>query len=138
MCGIVGSLSLSGQREIPLVVLQAMSRALVHRGPDENGLWRNGPVGLAIQRLRVVDLVTGQQPLASQDGRFHLVANGEIYNADALRADLSTRGYVFTTRTDVEVLLHSYAEAGPACLERIEGMFAFAVWDDQEQTLFLA
>jgi asparagine synthase (glutamine-hydrolysing) len=115
-----------------------MSQALAHRGPDECGAWSKGPIGLAIQRLRVVDLVTGQQPLTSRDGRFHLVANGEIYNADTLREELSARGYVFTTRTDVEVLLHAYAEAGPACLDRIEGMFAFAVWDEQEQMLFLA
>ena len=138
MCGIAGSLDFDGRGHTPGVVLEAMGQALAHRGPDERGLWSEGPVGLVARRLRIVDLVTGQQPLTSHDGRFHLIANGEIYNADPLRADLRTRGHVFSTRTDIEVLLHAYAEQGPACLDRIEGMFAFALWDTQQRCLFLA
>lgn len=138
MCGIAGSLSFDGQNCTPRAALEAMGKALVHRGPDEYGLWVKGPVGLAAQRLRIVDLVTGQQPLTSQDGRFSLVANGEIYNAAVLRDELRARGHVFTTRTDVEVILHAYAEEGSDCLERLEGMFAFAIWDEQQRCLFLA
>ena len=138
MCGIAGSLTFDGQSHTPQAVLGAMGQALAHRGPDEYGLWTEGAVGLVARRLRVVDLVTGQQPLTSQDGRFHLVANGEIYNANALRDTLRARGHVFTTRTDIEVLMHAYAEQGPDCLDRIEGMFAFALWDKQQRCLFLA
>src|SRR5262245_5408825 len=138
MCGIAGSLGFGGQSHTPQAVLEAMGRALAHRGPDENGLWMKGPVGLIAQRLRVVDLVTGRQPLISQDGRFCLVANGEIYNAAVLRDNLRARGRVFTTRTDIEVILHAYAEEGPACVDTLEGMFAFALWDEQQRCLFLA
>src|SRR5262249_44784749 len=120
------------------VILEAMGKALIHRGPDEYGLWLKNPVGLVARRLRVVDLVTGQQPLTSQDGRFSLVANGEIYNAAVLRDELRARGHVFTTRTDIEVILHAYAEEGSDCLARLEGMFAFAIWDEQQHYLFLA
>ena len=138
MCGIAGSLGFNGDRQTPRPVLDAMGRALAHRGPDECGLWTKGPVGLTVRRLRIIDLVTGQQPLTSQDGRLHLVANGEIYNANALRDDLRARGHVFATRTDIEVILHAYAEAGPDCLDRLEGMFAFALWDERRRCLFLA
>jgi len=138
MCGIAGSLTFDGRSHAPPAVLEAMGQALAHRGPDECGLWSEGPVGLVARRLRIVDLVTGQQPLADRDGRFHLVANGEIYNAAALRDDLGARGHVFATRTDIEVLVHAYAEQGPECLDRIEGMFAFALWDQQRRCLFLA
>ncbi len=138
MCGIAGSLSFSEQPSTPRTVLKAMGQALAHRGPDECGLWADGPIGFTARRLRIVDLVTGQQPLASRDGRFHLVANGEIYNADDLREDLRTRGHVFTTRTDLEVILYVYAEEGPECLDRLEGMFAFALWDERNHSLFLA
>lgn len=138
MCGIAGSLSFSTTLATPRTVLDAMGHALAHRGPDEYGVWCEGPVGLAAQRLRVVDLVTGQQPLASADGRLHLVANGEIYNADSLRQDLQARGHVFQSQTDIEVILAAYREEGMACLDRLEGMFAFALWDAELRCLFLA
>jgi len=138
MCGIAGSLSFSDPHNTPRAVLEAMGQALAHRGPDEHGMWFDGSVGLAARRLRVVDLVTGQQPLASPDGRLHLIANGEIYNADTLRKDLQARGHVFRSRTDIEVILAAYLEEGTACLDRLEGMFAFALWDAERQCLFLA
>jgi len=138
MCGVVGvrefHASGSGLRR----ALEGMARALTHRGPDERGIWINGPVGLGIQRLKVVDLETGQQPLVSEDGHLRLVANGEIYNADALREHLRASGHHFASRTDVEVILHGYEEYGPACLDRLEGMFAFALWDQRRSRLFLA
>ncbi len=138
MCGIAGSLDFGGERQTPRFVLAAMGQALAHRGPDESGLWTDGIVGLTAQRLRIIDLVTGQQPLTTQDGLLRLVANGEIYNANTLRDDLRARGHVFTSRTDTEVILHAYAEEGPECLDRLEGMFAFALWDERRRCLFLA
>lgn len=119
-------------------VLERMTEALAHRGPDERGIWAQGPVGLGVRRLRIVDLTTGQQPLTNEDGRICLVANGEIYNADELRVGLRRRGHVFSSGTDTEVILHLYEEEGPACLERLEGMFAFALWDVDRRRLFLA
>jgi asparagine synthase (glutamine-hydrolysing) len=138
MCAIVGILEHDdrGQRLRP--VLEKMARALAHRGPDERGIWTDGVVGLGSQRLRVVDLQTGQQPLVSEDGRLHLVANGEIYNADALRDALRARGHTFATATDTEVILHAYEEEGVACLDRLEGMFAFGLWDSRRARLVLA
>src|SRR5438132_1665598 len=138
MCGIVGVLGLVGSRAPSRHVLESMTAAIAHRGPDEHGIWVDGCVGLAARRLRVVDLVTGQQPLANEDGSMRLVANGEIYNAGELRDDLRRRGHLFTTRTDTEVILHAYEDEGPACLERLEGMFAFALWDGRRQRLVLA
>src|SRR5438128_3976425 len=138
MCGIVGILELDGATSPSRHVLESMTAAIAHRGPDEHGIWVDGCVGLAARRLRVVDLVTGQQPLANEDGSMRLVANGEIYNAGELRDDLQRRGHLFTTRTDTEVILHAYEDEGPACLERLEGMFAFALWDGRRQRLVLA
>src|SRR5438093_1395151 len=138
MCGIVGMLELDGARSPSRHVLESMTAALAHRGPDEHGVWVDGCVGLAARRLRVVDLVTGQQPLVNEDGSVRLVANGEIYNAGELRDDLRRKGHLFTTRTDIEVILHAYEDEGPACLERLEGMFAFALWDSRRQRLVLA
>src|SRR5439155_481098 len=138
MCGIVGVLELDGATSPSRHVLESMTAAIAHRGPDEHGVWVDGCVGLAARRLRVVDLVTGQQPLANEDGSMRLVANGEIYNAGELRDDLRRRGHLFTTRTDTEVILHAYEDEGPACLERLEGMFAFALWDGRRQRLVLA
>src|SRR2546426_5754726 len=138
MCGIVGVLELDGSRAPSRHVLESMTAAIAHRGPDEHGLWVEGCVGLAARRLRVVDLVTGQQPLANEDGSVRLVANGEIYNAGELREDLRRKGHLFTTRTDTEVILHAYEDEGAACLERLEGMFAFALWDGRRQRLVLA
>ena len=138
MCGIVGALELERNASPSRHVLESMSAAIAHRGPDEHGLWVDGCVGLAARRLRVVDLVTGQQPLSNEDGSLRLVANGEIYNADELRDDLRRKGHLFTSRTDIEVILHAYEDEGPACLERLEGMFAFALWDGRRRRLVLA
>src|SRR5215813_5267717 len=115
MCGIAGSLDFAGQSHTPQTMLEAMGRALAHRGPDECGLWTAGPVGLAVQRLRVVDLVTGQQPRTSPDGCLHVVANGEIYNADSLREDLLVCGYVYFRGTHTELIRRADAEDGTGC-----------------------
>src|SRR5438552_2382 len=138
MCGIVAMLELGGGRPASRPTLDAMALAIEHRGPDERGIWTAGPVGLAAQRLRIVDLAGGRQPLVSKDGSLRLVANGEIYNADDLREALRRRGHVFATQTDTEVILHAYEDDGPACLERLDGMFAFVLWDAPARRLFAA
>jgi asparagine synthase (glutamine-hydrolysing) len=138
MCGIAGIFEL-GQTGRPMrPLLELMGQSLAHRGPDERGVWIDAGIGLAARRLRVVDLSTGQQPLSNEDGSLRMVANGEIYNADELREQLQRRGHSFVTRTDTEVILHAYEDDGPACLDRLEGMFAIALWDGRRRQLFLA
>src|SRR5689334_5508850 len=137
MCGIAGALQLNGRPPLR-AHLERMAQALAHRGPDERGIWLDERVGLAARRLRVVDLHTGQQPLVSEDASLRLIANGEIYNAAELRSELQRRGHRFESEADTEVILHAYEDDGPACVERLEGMFAFALWDRCRQRLFLA
>jgi asparagine synthase (glutamine-hydrolysing) len=118
--------------------LRAMSATLVHRGPDSDGVHVDGPVGLAARRLSIIDLETGDQPIANEDGTVHVVQNGEIYNYRELRAGLEQAGHRFATRSDTEVLVHLYEEHGDAFAERLRGMFAVAVWDAPRRRLVLA
>jgi asparagine synthase (glutamine-hydrolysing) len=140
MCGIAGCLDLRGAGRVERSVAAAMTEVLVHRGPDSSGLWAapDANVALGIRRLKIIDLETGDQPICNEDGSVVLVCNGEIFNYKELRAELEARGHRFRTRTDVEVLVHLWEERGPACVERLNGQFAFAVWDSREQCLFLA
>jgi asparagine synthase (glutamine-hydrolysing) len=138
MCGIAGGLSTDGGGNLRRDVLEMMGLQLAHRGPDEDVAWIGGGVGLTVRRLKIVDLVGGQQPLVSEDGAVRLVANGEIYNAPALRRELEARGHVFGSHTDIEVIVHAYEEEGIACLERLDGMFAIALWDSRRRRLLLA
>ena len=115
-----------------------MCAALEHRGPDSRGLHLEGQVGLGIQRLRVIDLETGDQPIYNEDGSVVVVLNGEIYNFRELRRDLLRRGHRFATEGDTEVIVHLYEEMGPRCVEALHGMFAFALWDQDERRLLLA
>ena len=143
MCGIAGKLWLSTDRPGDRATVSAMVAAIAHRGPDGQGLAVDGPVALGHRRLSIVDLSDrGSQPMASADGKLLLVANGEIYNHAELRAELSARGHRFASDCDVEVILPLYREfwerEGPACLDRLDGMFAFALWDSDEQRLVLA
>ena len=119
-------------------LLPAMLGLLKHRGPDDSGIRVEGDVGLGMTRLAIIDLVTGRQPMSDAGGRYWIVFNGEIYNFRQLRAELMTAGRRFRTRSDTEVILHAYAVHGEACVERLAGMFAFAIWDDAERRLFLA
>src|SRR3989454_7735994 len=135
MCGIAGWVGAGGGgRE----VLDAMLRALEHRGPDDTGRSLDGEAALGMTRLSIIDLVTGQQPMTSTDGMAMLVFNGEIYNFRDLRGELQARGRRFATRSDTEVLLRAWEEYGEACVDRLRGMFAFAVWDARRRRLFLA
>ena len=133
MCGIAGHVG-STQPEL----LPAMLGLLKHRGPDDSGTHASGDVGLGMTRLAIIDLVTGRQPMSDDTGRYWIVFNGEIYNFRELRAELMTAGRRFRTRSDTEVILQAYAVHGEACVERLAGMFAFAIWDDAERRLFLA
>ncbi len=133
MCGLVGYLG-SGDRDI----LEAMARSLRHRGPDEDGHFVEGDVGMAHRRLWILDQAQGRQPLFSEDGRVVAVCNGEIYNHLELRVELQSRGHRFATLSDAEVLLHLYEEQGPGLVERLEGMFALALWDRPHRRLVLA
>ncbi|HVE69177.1 MAG TPA: asparagine synthase (glutamine-hydrolyzing) [Solirubrobacteraceae bacterium] len=138
MCGICGLASLDGASPVEPELLEAMSSALVHRGPDSQGALLDGPVGLAMRRLSIIDLEGGDQPIASEDGTVHVVCNGEIYNYRELRDELRGRGHRFATASDCEVIVHLYEEEGPGCVERLRGMFALALWDARERRLVLA
>ena len=138
MCGIAGKLKLGTKAPAEQEEIQEMLRMIQHRGPDEFGIYLDGPVGLGNARLSIIDLSGGQQPIANEDGSMWIVFNGEIFNYVELRPELEARGHRFTTSSDTEVLLHMYEEFGPACLDRLNGQFAFAVWNVREQSLFLA
>ncbi|MEJ6002089.1 asparagine synthase (glutamine-hydrolyzing) [Paucibacter soli] len=142
MCGLVGLVGIGGEAAVLKAYAQAMADALRHRGPDDQGLWldENGPVALGHRRLAIVDLSPlGHQPMQSADGRYVLVFNGEIYNFQALRAELAALGYPFRSRSDTEVMLAGFVHWGwEATLQRLAGMFALALWDRQERSLLLA
>ena len=138
MCGFVGILNLNGQ-PVQAELITRMSREIVHRGPDDQGVETIGPCGLGFRRLSILDLSSaGHQPMRSHDGRFTIVFNGEIYNFKQLRDDLTAQGASFRSNSDTEVLLHLFEREGVAMLERLRGMFAFAIWDVQEQSLLIA
>ena len=139
MCGIAGILMRDPEAPASPSVVRAMRDALLHRGPDHQGSFVEGPVGLASTRLAIIDPEGGNQPIAADDGAYTIVFNGEIYNYRELRAELSAQGRKFRTATDTEVVLQAYAAWGGAtCLERLSGMFAFAIWDAPRHRLFLA
>ncbi len=118
--------------------VRAMCALMRHRGPDDEGYYDDPQITLGQRRLSIIDLGGGRQPIANETGRIQLVCNGEIYNSPDLRRDLETRGHRFRTRTDVEVILHLYEEEGEACVRRLRGMFAFALWDADQRRLWIA
>ena len=136
MCGIAGVVTKG--KPVSRELIGAMCETLRHRGPDGAGAHVDGHVGLGMRRLAIIDLITGDQPLYNEDRSVVLVFNGEIYNYVALREELHARGHRFATRADGEVIVHLWEDYGPACVEHLRGMFAFAVWDDHSQTLLLA
>ena len=138
MCGIAGVFNVNGEPISP-VILRKMTDAIAHRGPDGEGFYIDSFVGLGNRRLAIIDLSpAGHQPMVTQDGRYALTYNGEIYNFQELRAELEALGHQFHSRTDTEVVLHAYAEWGEGSLEHFNGMFAFAIWDKERQELSLA
>lgn len=138
MCGIAGLFHIDGRRSISPEVLADMVAALNHRGPDQSGIWTEGSVGLGSARLNIIDLVTGRQPIHNEDKTIWVVLNGEIYNYPELRRRLMSAGHQFYTRTDTEVLVHLYEEAGTEFLDQVNGQFALALWDGRRRRLLLA
>jgi asparagine synthase (glutamine-hydrolysing) len=136
MCGICGVVGGDPDRERDTVL--RMSRTLKHRGPDDDGLYADDGAVLGNRRLSIIDPDAEGQPLSSQDGRFWITFNGEIYNHRELRGELESRGHRFRTRTDTEVVVHLFEEEGPGALDRLRGMFAFAIWDRRTRSLFAA
>jgi asparagine synthase (glutamine-hydrolysing) len=137
MCGICGFLNFGVNRPDEHV-LSAMIDTLKHRGPDERGVYCNGPLGLGHARLSIIDLCGGHQPMRNADGRVWITFNGEIFNYLELRKDLEERGHHFTSHSDTEVILHCYQEDGEECVRRFNGQWAFAIWDDRKKRLFLS
>ncbi len=138
MCGISGFISASPLKEGVLLRVERMSRELIHRGPDSNGVYQDLNVALSIRRLKIIDVEGGDQPLFNEDGSLVVVANGEIYNYVELMEDLKTRGHVFKTRNDCETILHLYEEYREDCVHKLRGMFAFALYDKKQRELFIA
>src|SRR5438477_6647652 len=138
MCGIAGIIKLNPQEKVNEVLLKRMGDVLQHRGPDDEGFWIQGPVGLAHRRLSIVDVAGGRQPMTNEDHTVWIVFNGEIYNHRQLRQELEAKGHRYRTRSDTETILHLYEEEGERCVERLQGMFAFAIWDRNREQLLLA
>ncbi len=138
MCGIVGVMDVAGARAIPRELVSRLNEIQFHRGPDEGGLHLEPGLGLGHRRLSIIDLSTGQQPLFNEDGSVVVIFNGEIYNYQQLIPELNRLGHTFRTRSDTEVIVHAWEQWGEGCIERFRGMFAFALWDRNRETLFLA
>ena len=138
MCGICGKLNFDRAAAIAPALLKEMADTISHRGPDDEGYYVSGSVGFGFRRLSIIDLNTGHQPISNEDGTVWIVFNGEIYNYKELREQLRCRGHVFRTNTDTEVIVHLYEEFGGKCVEKLRGMFAFAIWDERQETLLLA
>ena len=138
MCGIAGIIHLDGQGSVNSSLLREMTALMRHRGPDDEGFYEAPGVGLGHRRLSIIDLDTGRQPMGNENGSIQVVFNGEIYNFLDLRRLLQSKGHVFRTRSDTEVLVHGYEEWGENLVQHLNGMFAFAVWDAKLRSLFIA
>jgi asparagine synthase (glutamine-hydrolysing) len=137
MCGIVGLFNFDAARPVDEALLRAMNAAITHRGPDEDGFYVDGQLGMANRRLSIVGLFDGRQPIGNEDGSVWTVFNGEIYNYPDLRRELEARGHTIRTHTDTEVLVHLYEDDGPDFVHRLNGMFAIALWDKRRRRLFI-
>lgn len=139
MCGICGKLELrDGAPPVSVETLRRMLASIAHRGPDDEGIYRSGPVGLGHRRLKIIDLTTGKQPLCNEDGTVWIIYNGEVYNFKELRSNLLQKGHRFKSTSDTEVIVHLYEEFGEECVKQLRGMFSFALWDDNQKALLLA
>src|SRR5262245_45174590 len=137
MCGIFGTFAVDAARRVSRELLVAMGESLVHRGPDAAGFHTEDAVAMGMRRLSIIDLATGNQPIANEDRTVWLVFNGEIYNYRDLQVDLIRKGHRLTTASDTEVLVHLYEDHGPSFVGRLRGMFAFALWDARSHVLLL-
>jgi asparagine synthase (glutamine-hydrolysing) len=138
MCGIVGIFDLKSKRDIDRELLLQMRDQLIHRGPDEAGIYLEAGIGLAHRRLSIIDLSSGQQPLSVEEGLFTITFNGEIYNFMSVRQELQAKGHQFKTHSDTETILRAWIEWKDECVQHLRGMFAFAIWDKRSETLFCA
>ena len=138
MCGICGKLYFDPDRPVEAELIKRMMASIHHRGPDDEGMYVCGPIGLGHKRLSIIDVSTGRQPISNEDRQIWVVYNGEVYNFQELRRELLSRGHIFKTETDTEVLVHLYEEYGEGFVSRLRGMFAFALWDQREKALLLA
>lgn len=139
MCGINGiAYSIRSGRNIQRTVLEQMRDVITHRGPDDDGIFIDGPIGLGHRRLSIVDVAAGHQPMTNEDGSLQITYNGEIYNHADFRKELEGKGHVYKTHCDTETILHLYEEHGESCVEFLRGMFAFAIWDAKQRRLFVA
>lgn len=138
MCGICGILFDDKSQRVDHKILSAMNQTMVHRGPDDEGIYIKGACGIAMRRLSIIDIEGGHQPLSNRNGSIHAVCNGEIYNYEELKEDLESRGHIFKTRSDAEVIPHLYEEYGSDFISKLNGMFGLAVWDERKRRLILA
>ena len=135
MCGICGIYNKRGNK-VKSQNIEIMKKMMIHRGPDEEGSFLSGEVGLGFRRLRILDLERGSQPMSNEDGSVKVICNGEIYNYLTLREELKKKGHYFKTRNDVEVIVHLYEEEGFECVKKLRGMFSFVLWDDKNKLIF--
>jgi asparagine synthase (glutamine-hydrolysing) len=138
MCGIAGVVESNREARVDESILRRMCAAMVHRGPDDEGVYTQGRVGLGMRRLSIIDVAAGHQPISNEDGTIWIVFNGEIYNHAVLREQLIARGHRYTTHCDTETIVHLYEEYGRDCVQHLRGMFAFAIWDTRKRSLFIA
>src|SRR5882757_11568570 len=138
MCGICGIFFQDRTRRVDRSTLASMNRQITHRGPDDEGLFVDGNVGMAMRRLSIIDVKSGHQPLSNETGDVWIVYNGEVYNHGDACKDMEARGHVYRTHSDTESIVHLYEEYGPDCVQHLRGMFAFAIWDRRDRKLFIA
>ncbi len=138
MCGICGQYNFATQRPVSPAAIRAMAASIAHRGPDDEGYFFSGGLGFGFRRLSIIDLSGGHQPMSDQDESVWVVFNGEIYNFPELRKELEGAGHVFRTRSDTEVIVHGYKQWGAEVLNRLNGMFGLAIWDERRKRLILA
>ena len=138
MCGIAGIYNFATEKTVDSLLIKKMCSELVHRGPDDEGIYCKDNIGLGHRRLSIIDLGGGHQPMANEDGSVWIVFNGEIYNFQELKEELLLKGHSFKTHCDTETIIHLYEEEGEECVRKLRGMFAFAIWDEKKKKLFLA
>jgi asparagine synthase (glutamine-hydrolysing) len=138
MCGIAGVMKFGGEGRAEAGLVRRMCNVMAHRGPDDDGVYTDGPVGLGMRRLSIIDVAGGHQPISNETGTVWIVFNGEIYNHASLRKDLESRGHRYKTNSDTETIVHLYEEYGSDCVNYLRGMFAFAIWDREKRSLFVA
>src|SRR5436190_20665981 len=138
MCGIAGVVSATRESNITEALVRQMCDPIIHRGPDEEGIYVADGAGLGMRRLSIIDLAGGHQPVFNEDRSAWIVYNGEIYNFPELRPELEAKGHRFATHTDTETIVHLYEEMGAECVQKLRGMFAFALWDEKSQKLLIA